>query len=292
MPGMRLLVLSVIAIVILVLVPACSMEHLLRRDSMVHSGKSACVTCHRTTTPSSSDSGSSFAGGIDPSAACLDCHHYNVNHHPVNVAPDGEYARKATGALPLYDGQVRCLTCHQAHTDAGCGNLKGTPALLRGGPYADKRTLCFMCHYAEKYAEINPHKMLDENGNIRTVNGSVVCLLCHTEKPDPSGDPGNVEFKADVAFLCQRCHTPMKGTFLDSHLHITPSRSVRSLMKKNEKASDIAMPLALDGMITCSTCHNPHQSGVILRKAASAGADAPGRLRIAKEEMCTACHLM
>ena len=61
-------------------------------------------------------------------------------------------------------------------------------------------------------------------------------------------------------------------------------------MSKTQIDRNVMLPLAIDGMVTCSTCHNPHQAGVLTVRAAIAGSGAPGRLRIPKNQMCSACH--
>ncbi|HBB67311.1 MAG: hypothetical protein A2X58_05650 [Nitrospirae bacterium GWC2_56_14] len=280
----------IVLFLFLFLVSACSMGRVLKHDAQARSKHTACVTCHRSIDPSSSGASLSFADNIDPSSICLDCHHYESNHHPVNAIPGKEYAKSSMRSFPLFEGQVRCLTCHQAHSDPGQNKLNEPTKLLRGGPYADLRELCFKCHYQETYAEINPHVMRTSDNNIRDVNGKPVCLLCHSEKPDPQGDPADVRFRADVAFLCWRCHASMMGTFMGKHFHVKPKRATRTALQRTEQERDIVLPLANDGMLTCSTCHNPHQQGIIVRVAAAAGADAPRRLRMSKEAICSACH--
>jgi predicted CXXCH cytochrome family protein len=283
-------VLLMIAVLSSLVLSACGMDRFAKPDLPGVAGHAACVTCHRTTDPSSDGLSQPFAGGIEPSSACLDCHHYDVNHHPVNIVPtEGSSAASQTG-LPLFDGQIRCLTCHQAHTDAGHKKLNGTSKLLRNGPYADQRALCFRCHDQDDSTKINPHKMLTPDGSVRQVNDKPVCLLCHTKQPDPAGDPDLVEFRADVAFLCWRCHAPMAGSFLKNHFHVKPKKPTRVVMLNSEIKHSIELPLARDGMLTCSTCHNPHQVGVITRTAAQGGADAPKRLRVAAASICAACH--
>jgi cytochrome c peroxidase len=95
-----------------------------------------------------------------------------------------------------------------------------------------------------------------------------------------------------VAFLCWRCHAPMAGSFLNSHFHVKPKKPTRATIMETENRLGIELPLARDGMLTCSTCHNPHQAGVLTRTAVIAGAGAPKRLRIAGVSMCQACHAM
>lgn len=268
---------------------ACAAGTAAHRDGRDREHHGSCVTCHRTADPASDGAGG-FAGGMDPSAACLDCHHYEEGHHPVEVRPAGKYLKPPAEGLPLFDGKVRCLTCHRAHTDPAQNDLSSPPHLLRSGPYQDRRQFCFQCHDAEAYLKLDPHRMLDGNGAIRDLDGKQVCLFCHGVRPDTDGDPGSVTFRADVAFLCWRCHAPMAGTFLDGHYHAKPKKRTRHTMRRTEERENVALPLARDGVITCSTCHNPHQDGVITRSAAAAGADRTRRLRMPKEQICGGCH--
>ena len=46
------------------------------------SGHSGCFLCHRKAEPES-EAPYGFVPGIEPSSVCLDCHHYESDHHPV-----------------------------------------------------------------------------------------------------------------------------------------------------------------------------------------------------------------
>jgi len=240
-----------------------------------------CVSCHTNETP---QPGSELFGpGVDFTSRCLDCHEdYKENHHPTDFSP----TNPTSFPLPLFGGEVRCLTCHDIH---GGSNHKGTPKLLRGGPYADRREICFKCHARESYASIDPHKMLDSRGNIIEVNGKSVCLLCHSKKPDPAVDVADsVRFRADVGFLCWRCHPPMPGSFFDRHFLVKPSAKTLQNIQETVDSLIAILPLVPRGRITCSTCHNPHQQGVIQHEAAAKGSDAISRLRL--PSICSGCH--
>jgi predicted CXXCH cytochrome family protein len=242
-----------------------------------------CVVCHATAKPQRGET--LFAPGADPSATCLICHDYKENHHPVDFVP----AAAPGIPFPLFEGKVRCLSCHEIH--GGPGN-KGTPKLLRGGPYTeDRRQVCFRCHASEKYAAIDPHLMLDDRKNFREVDGKPVCLLCHSIMPDPEKDyTENVKFRADVGFLCWRCHPPMPDPFFSTHFLKKPSAATLEAMHQAELRDMVVLPMVPRGRITCSTCHNPHQEGVIQHEAAAKGADTKSRLRL--PSLCVACHPM
>jgi predicted CXXCH cytochrome family protein len=241
-----------------------------------------CKLSHLGLPPPGDDS--LFPPGIEPSSLCLNCHDYKTNHHPVDFVPADAYSIP----FPLSEKRIRCLTCHEIHGGSG---HRGTPKLLRGGPYQDPRTICFKCHRTEGYAAIYPHKMLDSKGNVRKVNGKPVCLLCHSKMPNPAGDrTDNVTFRADIGFLCWRCHPPMPYTFFRSHFLVTPSPGTLRNMREAEERLIVALPLVPRGRITCSTCHNPHQRDVIRHEGPAKGADAINRLRL--PSICSACHRM
>jgi len=280
---LRLFIFSILLASVLT---SCTMEQLLWPEKAVSTKGEyknphiSCVSCHGTENP---QPGSElFKAGTDPSSLCDNCHDYRINHHPVDYAP----ADPSSSLVPLFEGKVRCLSCHEIHGGPG---HKGTPKLLRGGPYADRRDICFKCHVRERYAAIDPHKMLDGTGNILNVDGRLVCLICHSEEPDPAVDVTNsVKFRADVGFLCWRCHPPMPGIFFTQHFFKKPSPKTLKTMEATEERLIVILPLVPRGRITCSTCHNPHQKGVILHEAAGKGADAVSRLRM--PSICFGCH--
>lgn len=214
-------------------------------------------------------------------ADCLACHDYRENHHPVDIPPQGEIP------FPLTDGRITCLTCHFEDHETGGANF------LREGPYHLQRDVCFKCHHREDYKGTNPHEMLDEHGRFRKiVGGMTVCVICHVGTPNPDVDrPGDVRFRADVGFLCWRCHPPMANALFQArHLLVAPSLAMRRNLEKNEREMDVLLPLVPRDRVTCSTCHNPHQKGVIRREAAAKGAGEPDRLRIPSPRLCFACH--
>ncbi|TAN40305.1 MAG: hypothetical protein EPN25_08070 [Nitrospirae bacterium] len=242
-----------------------------------------CVFCHISNNPEAD--AQLFPNGIDPSQTCLECHNYRTSHHPVNFVPDRVlFTDGEENTLPLYDDEIRCLTCHQIHADINSRKL------LRGGPYTDRREICFKCHYDEQYAGINPHKMIDSNGDRTEVDGKPVCLVCHRSVPVQDGYTPRVYFKAEVAFLCWRCHPPMPDNFFKGHFLAKPSSKTLGIMRKTEVERGISFPLLNRGRVTCSTCHNPHQKGVILYGPAKAGEGEHDKLRMPANEICAGCH--
>lgn len=275
-----------LAVLLTAIISACQMNQFqFPGEPAVRTMHADCKGCHGTSSPSPD---SLFPAGIDPSNICLKCHKdYDANHHPFNITPVGLYAGRGSD-FPLYEGEIRCLTCHDAHSGPG---LAETPLLLRGGLYTDRRTICFKCHYGDDYAQINPHVMLKSDGSIKDINGKPVCLICHAVKPNPEVDrTEDVLFRADVAFLCWLCHPPMPDRFFQQHFLVRPSKDTLRNMKQTEREWGVLFPLVPRQRITCSTCHNPHQKEVILHEPARVGADSRSRVRM--ENICTGCHKM
>ncbi|MBA4372067.1 MAG: hypothetical protein C0402_04325 [Thermodesulfovibrio sp.] len=224
------------------------------------------------------------------------CHpSYNVNHHPVDFVPEPNVFVTPGSQFHLFEGKIRCLTCHDPH--AGPGYTE-TPKFLRGGypldmppNLRDRRRLCFECHSREKYADTNLHKMIDKEGKQVQISGKSVCLHCHKTVPDPEiHRRSDVRFRADIAFICWRCHPPMPGGFFIEHFLAKPTKRVLDEMDRNEKSMHVKFPLLPRGRITCSTCHNPHQKEVMREDRAMTGAGEPKLLRLPAATICTGCH--
>ncbi len=244
----------------------------------------SCSTCHDGTPEAGSPK---LIKPANPSDRCKDCHSYKKegDHHPSSIisGPTGDTAL-IDPTFKLYSGNMECLTCHHIHVGDDYG--LGTQNFLVGGPYEDRRDICFRCHKKETYKDINPHDdMIEENGDLK----QSTCLVCHAEVPDPEVDrTTDVKFRATVAFLCWRCHPLMAQDFMDKHYLKKPSARRFFEMKWSEEDHNIILPLDSSGRITCSTCHNPHQPGVMVYERAIKGAGAKSRLRSVK--ICVECH--
>ena len=89
----------------------------------------------------------------NPSETCKRCHNYlkDDDHHPSD--PDfeliGEKCAVVDPIFPLVSGKMECLTCHQMHAEEV--SYSGTRHFLRGGPYSDRRTVCFKCSLSSSF---------------------------------------------------------------------------------------------------------------------------------------------
>ena len=148
---------------------------------------------------------------------------------------------------------------------------------------------CFTCHIGENYKQQSPHKQLDDKGEIIEVR----CLFCHQTLPDPENTDSieDVTFKGDLSRYCVSCH----GRFKKPH----PARAdhmveLKDYMKDSLTAlfkdRGVVLPVQND-TVNCSTCHNPHEKGVIKRGATKHGSGEEYFLRLDKGyDLCVSCH--
>ena len=87
----------------------------------------ACTDCHKSATPTTENN--ELIQSV--TTLCLSCHDRgNRNDHAIGVEPGVD----GTGELPLVEGKIACITCHNAHAK--------TRMLLR----INTEELCLACH--------------------------------------------------------------------------------------------------------------------------------------------------
>jgi hypothetical protein len=153
--------------------------------------------------------------------------------------------------------------------------------------------------------DVNPHDQINDSGELQ----EKMCLLCHPDVPDPETVESIAEVKfiedkfKDLKDMCFTCHpednhpagSPLAGvdvpgrTDPPDHL-IKPTEEVVGNMESSLEDGLIILPLdPQNGKITCVTCHNPHEKGVLLGPP-SVGADTNLRLRNFNKPLCLYCH--
>ncbi len=267
-------------------------ESVLPNDTNLHYTGKYCLECHEKTPQEGEDKLLKFNG--DFTQLCR-CHGYTPGTyiHPVDIIPSAEKREKIPDDFPLVNGIVTCITCHDIYLQ--CKNDKKEQSInkrfLRGAPFISRTALCFKCHDEKKYTMLDPHNQLTATGKIIVVK----CLYCHIEKPDESNATfEEVKLIGNLEVLCFRCHYKQSSMHPINADHLLkPSDKIRAMMKDSEKKYGIILPLNYQGKVTCPTCHNPHERGVIPAwKPGAKGASEKFRLRLSKENMqiCVACH--
>jgi len=245
-----------------------------------------CSECHEKTPERGRNKYLKYDG--DYNLLCK-CHLKTPNSyiHPTDIVPSDKKQTKIPSDLPLEEGKLTCLTCHDLYRQ--CQELVADRYSLRGMPYRRTTDFCFKCHDESNYVMLDPHRQFDEKGEIVREK----CLYCHTEVPDEK-QVGREHPKliGELTVLCQRCHIRMamrSGSF--SHMQ-RPSVKTLAIMRTTEEKFAAILPLDEQGRTSCATCHNPHDKGVIpAEKPAAKGAGSTHRLRL-PDPMCQWCHQM
>ncbi|MFQ5735610.1 MAG: hypothetical protein ACE5GY_01960 [Thermodesulfobacteriota bacterium] len=149
---------------------------------------------------------------------------------------------------------------------------------------------------------MNPHEQIDDEGMVLWRS----CLVCHTEVPDLKKKNTIKDVKvrySDENYnkICRSCHTvrkhpgsegisaTMASIVAPDHL-VVPPKKIYMNIRLTKKEIPMMMPLDPEtGKIICSTCHNPHERGLLPGRA-DWGGDYLVRLRSAGLEMCQYCH--
>lgn len=265
-----------------------------------HWSKKGCRICH-------GDSGEIAANPIDNSdELCLSCHNgqrARAELHPIGRTFAGPQTRRPDG-WPTLEGKLACVTCHDVLL--GCLHVEGQSIkdsrFLRGESPVGSTAFCTRCHVESAHEKWNPHRM-SHNG----FAWNEACRFCHTELMQ-AGDvlkrTGASKLRAPEPSLCIGCHTSHFDFFEPGHTGALVSDrmfdTIRSRIAAQEPPLNpisVLLPLRASQTVVCSTCHNPHESGVFSEKSPlSPGAlNANGKsnhhgLRLPGNALCAACH--
>jgi hypothetical protein len=254
----------------------------------IHFTGKYCSECHERTPVKGGNPYLKYNG--DYQKLCNRCHHGQSPGycHPLEIPSPSNRTLTLPKDFPLQDGRFTCETCHDMYRQ--CVRRRFDRYTLRGAPYPRKTDFCYRCHDKKKYPERNAHHQILTDGALDTR----MCLYCHSKKPNEKTETyKEVTFIGDTRALCRRCH-PVEGNHPGNFDHMAAPPSAKALkhMAEMTKRFDIILPLAQDGRMTCITCHNPHQKGVIAADKPSAkGADSKFRERL-PGTLCIECHKM
>lgn len=245
-----------------------------------HGGRIYCLACHPDTPQPGQPVNFRHAG--DSLQMCRRCH-AGVEHHPLGVASTPETWKMDFSRFPLEGEAVTCVTCHKPPECLGA-DTTGNPRFLRGGPYNTAAEFCDRCHEGKSFSSLNPHDQMDPSGQVYEKK----CLYCHAAVPAAGATTAEMRFTDALTALCVSCHQVGAHPGVD-HLLPMPARMLATLAEYEEQRM-VRLPLEDDRKVTCSTCHNPHERG-LLKGAAGVGADELKRLRLTTyNEQCTPCH--
>jgi len=260
----------------------------------IHYSAQYCTECHVSIPRKGSNPQLRYGG--DFKLLCR-CHYSSTDNyvHPVDRKPSPAMLARIPARFPLWQGQITCDTCHdiyvQCHDRPVERPFLKDQKFLRGAPYETEAGICYQCHNIKDYEMYNPHRQLNAQQEII----KSTCLYCHSELPNQKKTSAqDARLIGNMKALCIRCH--MKAPRQDFHAkHLRkPTPEVLSRMKQLEHQDNIILPLSEAGTITCATCHNPHEKGVIPDvRAGARGAGEKWRQRLTDTNtMCIKCHPM
>lgn len=246
-----------------------------------HGGKIFCLACHPDTPQPGAPVALRFPG--ESLRLCRRCH-TGVEHHPLGVKSTPATWKMDFSHTPLEKEAVVCISCHKPLECLG-GVGRENPRFLRGGPYNSVEEFCARCHEGKNFSTLNPHDQIDESGEIYQKK----CLYCHVVVPDVSVVGAYLKYTDTLTALCISCH--QTGLHPSGSDHLKPlGKTMLLRLRKYEERRMVRLPLEDEDRLTCVTCHNPHERG-LLKGAAGIGADEANRLRLTTySEQCTPCH--
>ncbi len=247
-----------------------------------HGNRMLCFACH----PGRIKEGDKIrlAADGDNVRLCNSCHlqpGVRKSPHIVGEGSSEETWRMDYLGYPLADGKLVCSTCHdeESHGKRDPAN----PKFLRGGPYDDPEKFCYRCHLEDREGKNNPHSQVDPFGRVREES----CRFCHKNKPDArTPSAANREMVGEEPVICGACHAMRPHPDVDHNVPLTPAMAKRK--GDYELRHKVTIPVGENGMVKCSTCHNPHAKGV-LKEEAGVGAGSKWRVPDFRE-VCAPCH--
>jgi hypothetical protein len=243
-----------------------------------HGSKIACEACHKKKPEPKKKV--TFLDD-DYENICRRCHVDDIkSHHVTRVKSSKSTYIMDFLELPLIKEEVYCSTCH----DEVCYRMidPNNKRFLINGPYKNKEEFCNNCHKREVSKSENPHKQIDKKGNVIKHQ----CAVCH-EKLPKQGDE-DIVLLSPIIDMCSKCHSVFDHPDINHLVEIKDTKLEN--LNSYQELYKIRFPLTSDNKLTCATCHNPHDKGV-LKGLAGVGAGEYMKLRgVSFEEACTPCH--
>lgn len=248
-----------------------------------HGGSPFCLVCH-VSKPMPGVLPEFIVGAFELNKLCTRCH-VGMDHHVIDRPSTEKTWKMDFLNFPLQEKKIACVTCHKPHGGLVASEGGGSYS-LRGEPYQKTADFCRNCHEEKGWVKFNPHDQLTPSGEIITRS----CLFCHNSVPETSSERyvSSSDFNDTLTEICVQCHEATPHPEAD-HL-VEPGPMMLSMMETYENDREVLLPLDFDGQVTCATCHNPHEKGLI-KGPGGIGADERTRMRLATfNEICAPCH--
>ncbi len=252
----------------------CHTAHGAKYESfLIESGKdsSLCLECHTDKNP------------MTPAGKKKPMHVVNVK--PVKATIPEAIIKK--GAETGRNGELICLTCHKVHK-----NQNEQASLLVTTD--EKAAFCLNCHPDKKSISDTVHNLQLSGPNEKNLQGYTVaqagvCSACHLPHKAARQLAGGGNF---TTTLCISCHS--QGN-IAAKAGLTGTQHPLAVRPENKPNLPLFNDFELqdqNGVITCTTCHDPHRP-TEAPAAARAKENKPIRQFFTRQpspEICTECH--
>jgi len=256
-------------------------DNIIKQGGVVGEGENniICETCHVV---HGSLNESFLIVSSRNSQLCLECHSdKNIftpdgerNHfHVINTVPGKVKIPEdliKIGAKVGRNGEIICQTCHKIHNNKIEKNL----LLIKTGT---GESLCLTCHTDKQYLADTKHNLNHSAPNEKNLDGKTaaeggICSPCHLPHKEARKTGEENDFTTQ---LCLSCHS--KGNIAEKafikdykhpvNIHPFEISNPEVLLKAiGVKKKDLTLPLFSkagvqdrDGLLTCTTCHDPHR---------------------------------
>ena len=237
---------------------------------------------------------------------CYSCHDGSVQDsrstagknltHKINL-PVPVYM-KIPSQFPLgANNTILCATCHTPHALPSSGT-PGETLFMRAS--LKDSAMCLMCHGDKIFIKSSKHNLMhsapaEKNLEGKTVKDTGPCSACHLQHAMARDLSGKKDISTQLCFTCHSQGKVAEKSQLKGYQHPLQVRAPNT-------GNAILLPLfnaegvrQTDGVITCTTCHDPHRwdpnsaDGEI--RQAVKGDRANSFLRKTAPQLCGDCHV-
>lgn len=189
--------------------------------------------------------------------SCEKCHTQKIPRYCIQASTqsiaDFLLSRISPFPLPLFQGKLSCLSCHQTHSQP---KVESKSFLLRVS-YND---------FLKSAEKLSPH------------SSRLFCSSCHLREPISGEKDLHLRFEGDTIALCKSCHNNQRAKADNHPVNIIPSDNGKVKIPEG-------FPLD-NGRLTCLTCHQ--LSCLEEKKVAIFLRGGPYQKRI---DTCLVCHV-
>lgn len=226
-------------------------------------------TANAARLPSTTSEKERLVLSAENTSRCVTCHRFErTMNHPIQVSP----VLATPASLPLVDGQVACVTCHDASPDH-------RSAEVHVGQRMQNSTLCVSCHQGTPATSRTVHAMSTKKAHLQG-----------DSRPSIAHGSGEVD---NESMTCMECHDGTLGEDAGAHTGGLGSGDksehpigVAMRFGQPTRGSDFRLALRVDkrvrlfeGTVGCGSCHSPYsleQGQLVINNRGSA--------------LCLTCH--